>query len=176
MNVPFWMTGKTTGRIVVAVLIALLIFWFWPSDIRAVEKNMRKMLAAVGKTGPESLPVSAARSLEAGSYLASNVLLRLGEPFPEHLRKSDAITMLQQARMRADRISVNRCGHNITQTSESEIVMDITLEGEASIQERTEQVIGSYRFTWGDSDGEWKLIKAEVNEVIRHPSGEIHPF
>jgi hypothetical protein len=163
-------------RLALMMLAGFAVYRLWPNDIRAVEKNTRKLLAAVSKEGPESLPVSAAKSLEAGSYLASNVVLRLGEPFPGQVRKSEAISMLQQARMQADRLTVGSRGHQISKTRDSEIVMDITLEADAAAGDRKEEIINSYRLTWGKNGGEWKITRAEVIDVIRHPSGELQPF
>jgi len=163
-------------RLSLILLAGLAVYRFWPNDIRAVEKNTRKLLAAVSKEGPESIPLSAGKSLEAGSYLASNVVLRLGEPFPGQVRKSEAVSMLQQARMQADRIIVTSRGHQISKPGDSEIVMDITLEADAAAGDRKEEIINSYRFTWGKHDGEWKITRAEVIDVIQHPSGELQPF
>jgi hypothetical protein len=176
MKKPLLFPGKRILFPGIALVIAVFVYFFRPGDIRIVEKNTKALLSAVNKIGTESLPVAAAKSTKAGSFLSGDVLLTLGDPFPDHLRKSDAISLLQQARMQADRMIVTSRGHQVTQLSNSEISMDITLEGFVSVNNQSEKVINSYRLTWVKIEGEWKITKAEVIEVIHHPSGNIHPF
>lgn len=161
--------------LVAAMVAAVVLVRCWPNDVRAVEKRMGQLLEAVEKTGPESLPVSAARSLEAGSYLASNVVLELGHPFPRRMRRSDAISLFQQGRMQAESVRVQQRGHEIARQADGRIALDATLEGRITYRGQTEQVIGIYRFIWEKGEDGWKIAEARVSDVVQHPNGLIAP-
>lgn len=166
---------RILGWLVAAMLIAMVLVRCWPNDLRAVEKRMGQLLEAVEKTGPESLPVSAARALEAGSYLASNVVLELGHPFPKRMRRSDAISLFQQGRLQAESVQVRQRGHEIARQPDGRIALDATLEGRISYRGQTEQVIGIYRFVWEKGEDGWKIAEARVNDVVQHPNGSGAP-
>lgn len=153
-----------------------LAFHYWPSDISRVETNTRRMLKAVSKSGNESLPVAAAKSFDAVSYLASNVVLSLGEPFPSSLRKAEVAPLLQQARMRATKLEVKSLGHQIEKKPDGTIWMDITLDADLEVRGVRDQLLGNYRLVWRMEGDDWKVAQAEVIEVIQHPSGSSYPF
>ena len=167
MNIRRWIVY---GALI--VIAAILAWRWWPNDVRRVERQMNELFELVGKSGPESLPVSAARSLEAGSHLASNVVLKLGEPFPTSMRRSETVTLLQQARMRAEKIAVKNRGHEVAIQDNGSIWYDVTLEASVTYQGQQEDIIGSYRFVWAKGDDTWKIIQADALDVIQHPSGQ----
>ncbi len=152
-------------------LVVFCIWHWWPDDLRRVERRMNKLFEVVGKNGPESLPVSALRSTEAGSYLGSNVVLKLGEPFPSTMRRSDSIALLQQARMRVETLSVKSRGHEITRLPDGSIRTDITIDATVTVKGQQENILGSYRFDWAHDGEDWKIIEADALQVIEHPAG-----
>ena len=155
----------------VAVVAGALVWLWWPNDLRTVEKHTLKVLELVSKNGPESLPVGAARSIEAGSYLASNVVMKLGPPFPGSLRRSDAISLIQQGRMQADRLNVRDRGKELTRLEDRTIQADLTIDAEITYRGQTEAIIGTYRLIWTRGEDGWKITRADVLNVIEHPAG-----
>jgi hypothetical protein len=155
----------------VAVVVGALVWLWWPNDLRTVEKHTAKLLELVSKKGPESLPVGAARSIEAGSYLASNVVMRLGPPFPGSLRRSDAISLIQQGRMQADQLSVRDRGRELTRMEDGTIQADLTIDAEITYRSQTEAIIGTYRLIWTRGEDGWKVTRGEALNVIEHPAG-----
>jgi len=154
----------------IGLIVTLGIRW-WPNDLRTVEKHSMELLKLVSKKGPESLPVSAARSIEVGSYLASNVVMRLGEPFPGSLRRSEAVSLIQQGRMQSDRLTVENRGKEIKRLDDGTIQIDLTINAGISYRGETEEIIGSYRLIWTKGEDGWKISRADALNVIQHPAG-----
>ncbi len=152
-------------------LVVTLGWRWWPNDLRTVEKYTRELLELVEKGGPESLPVSAARSIEAGSYLATNVMMRLGPPFPRSLRRSEAISLIQQGRMQSDRLTIENRGSEIKKRDDGTIQIDLTIDADISYRGQTEEIIGSYRLIWSEGEKGWKITQADALNVIEHPDG-----
>jgi len=163
-------------RFATLVVASITMFYFWPTDISRVEKNTRKLLKSISKTGNESMPIAAARSLDAVSYLASNVVLDLGAPFPASMRKSEIAPLLQQARMRASTLEIKSLGHQVEKKTDGSIWMDITLDADVEVRGAKDQLLGNYRLVWRKSENEWKVSRAEVIDVIKHPSGSTFPY
>jgi len=164
------------ARIAFLSVIAILTVYIWPTDLSRIEKNTRKMLRSLEKTGNESLPVSAAKSLDAVSYLAGHVVLELGDPFPSSLKKSDLAPLIQQARMRVSSLNIHNLGHQAEKKPDGSIWLDMTLDVEVDMGGTREQLIGNYRLIWQKTDDDWKVTRAEVIEVIKHPSGSMYPY
>ena len=158
------------NAVMVFVVGALAWVW-WPNDMRTVEKHTKKLLELVSKNGQESLPVGAARSIEAGSYLASNVVRTRGPPFPGSLRRSDAISLIQQGRMQADRLNVRDRGKELTRLEDRTIQADLTIDAEITYRGQTEAILGTYRPIWTRAEDGWKITQADALNVIEHPAG-----
>ena len=152
-------------------LIVTLGWRWWPNDLRTVEKHTMELLELVSKDGPESLPVSASRSIEAGSYLATNVVMRLGPPFPGSLRRSEAVSLIQQGRMQSDRLTIDNRGKETKRLEDGTIQIDLTLDADITYRDQTEEIIGSYRLIWTKGDDGWKITRADALNVIEHPAG-----
>lgn len=176
MNMSESPSLRWVTRMAILGVVAVATMYFWPTDISRVEKNTRNMLRSLTKTGNESLPVAAVKSLDAVSYLASNVVIKLGEPFPASLKKSDLAPLIQQARMRVSTLRIKNLGHQAEKKTDGTIWMDMTLDVEVDASGTSDQLLGNYRLVWRKIDDDWKVTRAEVIEVIKHPSGSMYPL
>ncbi|HMO52206.1 MAG TPA: hypothetical protein PKE26_02850 [Kiritimatiellia bacterium] len=154
--------------IVALALLGGFLVACWPTDQRKVARQTRAFLNAVAKNGPESLPVSAARAYEAASHVGPELTLRLGDPFPARLTKSEFTSLLQQVRGRADRLDMKSRGVEIHR-QEDGMLVDVTLEATVALQGRRESMIGTYRLLWVRMDTAWRLTRVEALNVIQHP-------
>lgn len=160
---PLW-------AVLLGIAVTLVVRW-WPDDEARVVRRMDDLFALVEKTGPESLPVAAGRALEAGSYFASNVVMRLGYPFPETLRRMEAIRLLQQGRMQADAVTLRTRGREITRQEDGSFRVDLTVDASIGSRGHREELLGVYRLVWTKGEDDWMLTEAGTLEVIAHPAG-----
>lgn len=158
------------------LLLAGAAWTFWPSDRRSVEHHYRDLLSLLNKARGESLAAGAARNLDAVAYLDTEVMLRLGEPFPSALNKSEARSLLQQARMRASRITIQNRGYQIERTGPDTFTMEVTVEAQVEAMGDEEEWLGTYTLTWRRIEGAWKLAAAERLDIIQHPAPDPYSF
>ena len=159
----YWIRGA------VVVLVLAFAYAIWPTDVRRVERQSRKLLSLIGKTGPESVPAAALRVHQASQLIMPEAAFRLGEPFPTRFDKSELTAMLQQARQRADLIEVKNLGHDVAMQEPDRIALDMSLEANVVWRGERESMIGTYRLTWDRTEDGWRLSAAEVRDVIQHP-------
>lgn len=171
MNATGSQFARVGIRIATVVMAALATYVLWPSDVARVEKRTGKLLAALTKSGHESLPVAAAKSLEVASYVATNAVIEIGEPLPLKLHRQEIAPMLQQIRMRADRLEVKSLGRRSERHDDGSIWTDITLEADINASGIRDKVIGDYRLIWEKCGEDWLIIRAEAVDIIEHPAG-----
>ena len=168
-------TRSLIQGIVIAVIATGMVVYFWPNDFNKVERRTKSFLEAASKSGPENIALASARVLNAASFIATNAVITTGYPSDRGVSKSEIVTMMQQARIRLDKIVITSRGRSLTRLSDHHIQVDMTIEAEIDYQGSREEHIGTYRFLWEKSENDWMIKQVEPREIIRHPSGSFYP-
>ncbi|HMP88658.1 MAG TPA: hypothetical protein PJ991_00570 [Kiritimatiellia bacterium] len=157
-------------KIIMTLAVIAIAVYFWPNELRKVEKRTKAMLSTMNKKGPENLALASARVLNVVSYFAPDAVIIPGYPTTRRLNKSDATTLLQQARVRLSKLDVSSRGRNVTRLNDDQILVDLTLEAFIEYQGTRDEYIGTFRIVWTKSGGEWLITLIEPLDIIRHPA------
>ncbi len=157
-------------RLVIAIALAWVAFRYWPSDTRRIHRQTKSLFAALSKSGAESMPRTAAKTLEVGQWLAPTVTFDLGPPFPDHIAKQDLVRIIQVGRARIDGLKIIMRGYQALRPGPDELWLDVTLDAILEAEGGRTSMIGTYRLIWKRSDKKWLLHGIEAVNVIAHPN------
>ena len=170
-----WILNKkviVTVILIMAVAGGIFFINRWNRDENRVKRRFQKLLEVVEKTERESLPVAAAKTHKAVSYFTGDAKLVLGQPFPHTLRKPELTHLIQQGRMQAENLTLKCLGSDAMTVNQTNIHLDVSLEGKIRVNGVKDFAIGTYRIDWQETGGKWLISSIEVLEIVSHPHNQ----
>lgn len=152
-------------------LVAVLLgaYFAWPSNERRIMRQYEKLLSEISKGGKESLANQALKKVSIAEVLGTEMVLQLGDPFPESINRDDFIRMMQYIRHEASFIEVKDRGATL-RTSGNAYEMETTIEAEVKVANQSERFLGSYLLVWEKLDDRWVITSGAQINVIEHPA------
>jgi hypothetical protein len=157
---------------VLAVAVAVWAYDQWNSDRRRIGRQLSRLQSLVEKDGDENALSQASRAAEVGELLTAAFEIQLG-PFSTAVTDRARLSqVMYQYRSRASRIGVDFRDQELTIDDRlriGDMTVVAAIDGTADGGFYREAY--RFRIRWVVEDGEWRMQRAELLEILEGSPG-----
>jgi hypothetical protein len=166
------MKSRTT-YLLYAVLAAAVGVWLynsWSSDRRRIERQLDRFRSLIEKEGDESALAAADRARRVGELLARDFALHLEPYAPVLTDRRELARVVLGYRSRASRIGLDFRDRDLA-LDETLRIGDMTLVAAIAGTADGRRYSEGYRLRlrWVPEDGEWRIQRVDLLEVLERP-------
>lgn len=158
-----------TLKIMLVAALAVLAILYWPTNEKRIIRRYEGFIREASKTGKESLASQGLKKVRLGEVLGSNLVLRLGYPFPETMDRDEFMRMLQYVRYQTTLLDIKNRGAKVYPVDAGMYEMETTVEADVHVGGQADRFLGSYRLIWEKQNASWVITSGEQLNVIEHP-------
>lgn len=152
-----------------AAAVAAALFWLWPASPEArIRRELRELVAAVTKTGPEHPVAAAARAKDAAGRFVGRPVIEFDLMPGAVETRDDLVAAVFQARSWAETLTVETFGDEIeVDPGATSAVMRLSARATALRDGGYEKAVREFELKWVRTAEGWRIAEARSLQAIR---------